>query len=160
MCQSIFPLYRIAPPTSKKMKHVTPGYPTPASWLLGTVSLSRVVGAGHELLHLVHLKQQIRSTRICAFARKDEVAEKVLEVVLLGGPEDTLPFLHGKQLVKLTHNHQLHRILILMRPPRSLHPMLTEARRKSTHTMANAFVEYLGIAVELSGSAIALVSWL
>ena len=49
-----------------------------------------------------------------ALARKDEVAEDVLEVALLGGPEDTLP-LQGKQLVKLTHSHQLHRILILMR---------------------------------------------
>ena len=73
--------------------------------------------------------------------------------------EDTL-FLHGKQLVKMTHSHQLHRILILMRPPRTLHPMWTKAQRRLTHTMAYAGIEYLDIDVEPVGSAIALVSWL
>ena len=77
----------------------------------------------------------------------------------LGGHEDTL-FLQGKQLVKMTHSHQFYPILTLMRPPRSLHTMLTKAQRRLTHTMAYAGIEYLDIDVEPVGSAIALVSWL
>ena len=123
---------RKAPPTSETLKPVTPGYPAPRSWLLDTTSLASVVGAGRELLYLVQHKQQIPIVRICARARKDQVAEDVLEVALLGGPEYNLPFLHGKQLVELTHSHQLHPILILMRPPCSLHPMLIKARRRLT----------------------------
>ena len=91
---------------------------------------------------------------------KDKVAEDVLEVAFLGGPEDTLPPLHGRLLVKLTHNHQLHRILILKRPLRSLHPTLTKALHRLTHTMTYVVIEYLGIAVEPAGSAIALAFWL
>ena len=53
------------------------------------MSLARVVEAGRELLHLVRHKQQTPSIRICACARKDYVAEDVLEDVLLGGPKDT-----------------------------------------------------------------------
>ena len=80
-------------------------------------------GAGRELLYLVvRQKQQIPSSRICACLRKDEVAEDDLEVSLFGGPEDKLSFVHGKQLVKLTHSHQSHRILVLMRPTPSSHP--------------------------------------
>ena len=137
-----------------------PGYPAPTSWLLDTTSLARVVGAGLELLYLVRHKQQVRSIRICAFTRKDGVAEDVLEVALLGGQEDTLPFLQSKQLVKFPISHQLHRILILMRPPRSLHLMLIKAPQRLTHTMANAVIAYLGIAMEPAGFAIAPVSWL
>ena len=81
-------------------------------------------------------------------------------VALLGGPEDTLLPLHGRLLVKLTHNHQLHRILILKRSPRSPHPMLTKALHRLTHTMTYAVIEYLDIAVEPVGSAIALAFWL
>ena len=60
--------------------------------------------------------------------------------------------------MKLTHSHQLHMILILMRPQRSVHPMLTKARRRLTLTIAFAVIEYLGTAVEPEGSAISLVS--
>ena len=60
----------------------------------------------------------------------------------------------------MTHIHQLHRILILMRPPRSLQPMLTKVRRRLTHSTADTVIEYLSIAVEPAGYAIALVSWL
>ena len=60
----------------------------------------------------------------------------------------------------MTHSHQLHPILTLMRPPRSLLPMLTKAQRRLTHTMAYAGIEYLDIDVEPVGSAIALESWL
>ena len=137
-----------------------PGYPAPTSWLLDTTSLARVVGAGPELLYLVRHKQQVRSIKICAFTRKDGVAEDVLEVARLGGQEDTLLFPQSKQLVKFTIRHQLHRILILMHPSRSLHLMLTKAPHKLTHTMAYAVIEYLGIAMEPAGFRIALVSWL
>ena len=89
-------------------------------------------------------------------AQRTPGAEDVLEDDLLGGHEDTL-FLHGKQLTKMTHSHQLHPILTLMRPPRSLHPMLTKAQHRLTHTMAYAGIEYLDIDVEPVGSAIALV---
>ena len=137
------PHCRMAPPTSKKLKPVTPGYPAPTSCLLGTTSPARVLGAGRKLLFLIKHNQQFPSIRICASARNDEVTEGVLEVALLGGPEDKLSFLHIKQLVKLTHSHQLHRILKLMRPPRSLHPMLTKAHRRLTHILAYATIEYL-----------------
>ena len=148
----------MVPPTSKTLKPAIPSYPTPTSQLLGTRSLARVVGADRELLYLVvRHEQQIPGHRTWACALKGpQVAEDVLEDDLLGGHEDTL-FLHGKQLVKLTHSHQLHRILILMRPTRSLHPMLTKERRRLTHTMAYARIEYLDIDVEPVGSAIALV---
>ena len=126
--------------TSKTLKPVTPGFPAPTSWLLNTTSLANVVGAGRVLFYLVQHKQQIPSIMICACARKYEVVEDVLEVALIGGPDDTLPFLHSKQLVKLTHSHQLHRILILMRSLRRLHPMLTKAPHRLTHTMAYAVV--------------------
>ena len=139
------------------LKPLTPGYPAPMSCLLGTTSLARVVGADRELLLFVRHKQQIPSVRICPCARKVEVADDVLEVTLLIGPEDKLPFLHGNQLVKMTHSHHLHQIVIQVRPPRKLHPMLTKARRMLTPTMVYAVI---GIAVETPGSAIALVSWL
>ena len=72
-------------------------------------------------------------------------------------PEDTLPLLHGKQLVKLTHSHRL--LAVLMLQLRSLYPMLTMAHCRLTHTMAYAGIEYLDIVVEPVGSAIAPVSW-
>ena len=91
---------------------------------------------------------------------QSKVAEDVLEVALLGGPEDTLPPLYDKQLVKLTPSHHLHRILILTRPLRSLPSMLTKALHRLTHTMTYAVIEYLDIALEPVGSAIALAFWL
>ena len=86
MCLLVFRHCRIALPTSKTLKPVTPGYPAPPSWLLGTTSIARVVGAGRELIYLVvRQEQQIPSIRICACARKDQVAQNVLDDALLGG---------------------------------------------------------------------------
>ena len=135
MCQSLFPHCRMASLTSRTLKPITLSYPAPTSQLLGTTSLAREIGVGHELLYLVVQREgHLPSIKICAHARKNKVAEDVLEVALLGGPEDTLPPLHGRLLVKLTHSRQLHRILILKRPLRSLHPMLTKALHRLTHT--------------------------
>ena len=117
--------------------------------------------SGSELLYfVVQHEEHLPSIRICARVRKDMVAEDVLEVALLGGPEDTLPTLHGRLLVKLTHSHQLHRILIMKRPLGSLHPMLTKALHRLTHSMTLAVIEYRGIAMEPAGSANALALWL
>ena len=147
--------------TSRTLKPVTLSYPAPTSQLLGTTSLASGIGVGRELLYLVVQREgHLPSIRICAHARKDKVAEDVLEVALLGGPEDTLPPLYDKQLLKLTPSHQLHRILILMRPLRRAHPMLTKALHRLTPTMTYAVIEYLDIAVEPVGSAIALAFWL
>ena len=49
-------------------------------------------------------------------------------------PVNTVPPFHGKSHLTSTLSHQLHRILIVMRPPRSLHPMLTKSARSLTHT--------------------------
>ena len=76
------------------LQPVTPGYQAPTSCLLCTTSLAQ------------H-KQQFPSIRSCICAHKDNVAEDVLEVAGLGGPEDTQPFFHGK-----LHYHQLHRIMM------------------------------------------------
>ena len=147
--------------TSRTLKPVTLSYLAPTSQLLGTTSLARGIGVGRELFYLVvQCEGHLPSIRICAHARKDKVADDVLEVALLGGPEDTLPPFHGRLLVKLTHNHRLHRILILQRPLRSLHPMLTKALHRLTHTKTYTVIEYLDIAVEPVGSAIALAFWL
>ena len=51
--QSMFPHCRMTPPTSKKLKPVTPGYQAPTSCLLGTTFLAHVVGAGRELVYLI-----------------------------------------------------------------------------------------------------------
>ena len=113
-------------------------------------------GAAQLLYLVVQNEEQVPNIRICARARKDKVPEDVLKMALLGGPEDTLPPLHGRLLLRLTHSHQLHRILILKRPLRSLLPMLTKALHRLTHTMTYAVIDYLGNAVEPAGSAIAL----
>ena len=153
----MFPHCRIASLTSKTLKPVTLSYPTPTNELLRTTSQARVIGTGRELLYLVVQHEgHLPSIRICARPRQDNVAEDVLEVALLDGPEDTLPLLYDKQLVKLTPSHQLHRSLILMRPLRSLHLILTKALHRLIHTMTYAVIEYLDIAVEPMGSAIAL----
>ena len=78
-------------------------------------------------------EQHRSSIRTRACARKgDQVAEDFLDDTLLGGPEDTILFLRGKQLVKSTYSHRVHRILGLMCPPRNLHPMLATAHRRLT----------------------------
>ena len=128
--------------------------------LSDTTFLARLIGVGRELLYLVVQNgEHLPSIRNCARAREDKVAEDVLEVALLGSPEDKLPPLHGRLLVRLTHSHHLHRILSLKRLLRSLHPMLTKTLHRLTHTMTYAVIEYLGIAVEPAGSAIALALW-
>ena len=138
------------------------GYPVPTNPLHGTTSLARVVGADRELFYLVvRQEQQIPSLSAHACALKGrQFAEDVLEDDLLDGAEDTLPFLHSKQLVKLTRSHHLHRIPIQMRPPRSSHPILTKVRRRSTRAMVYAGWFTLGIVVEPAGSVIAFASWL
>ena len=67
-------------------------------------------------------------------------ATNCVSVKLLRDPDDTLSFLHGKQRWKLTHSHQLHRILILMRSLHSLHAMMTKAPHRLTHTLAYAVI--------------------
>ena len=91
------------------------------SKLLGTTSLVRM--------------QQIPIPSLPAQSRN---GKQVIEDALLGGPEETLLVLRGKQVVKSTHSHQVYRSLILKRPHRSLHPMLTKAHRRLTHTMVYA----------------------
>ena len=49
---------------------------------------------------------------------------------------------------------------IQMRPPRSLHPILTKVRRKSTRAMVYGGVRYLDIVVKTAGSVIAFASCL
>ena len=127
---------------------VTPGCPAGCS----AQALERVVGAGCELFYLViRHKQQTPSMRICACSRRGRLRGRPP-----GRPRGQTTISSRQAAREIDSQSSITSDPDLMRPPRSLHPMLTKAPHRLTHTMAYAVIEYLGIAVEPAGSAIAL----